>query len=94
MFIKPGEHAHLAQLLRFMELGEQLAHDCAQTQCALAPERGMQTFLAGQARQEGYHACTATYRKSFVILITRNSWEPGLFSHPTMLGPFVLQYAL
>ena len=56
MLIKPGEHAHLAQLLRFMELGEQLAHDCAQTQCALAPERGMQTFLAGQARQEGYHA--------------------------------------
>ncbi len=56
MLIKPGEHAHLAQLLRFMELGEQLAHDCAQTQCTLAPERGMQTFLAGQARQEGYHA--------------------------------------
>lgn len=56
MLIKPGEHAHLAQLLRFMELGEQLAHDCAQAQCALAPERGMQTFLAGQARQEGYHA--------------------------------------
>ena len=56
MLIKPGEHAHLAQLLSFMELGEQLAHDCAQTQCALAPERGMQTFLAGQARQEGYHA--------------------------------------
>ena len=52
MLIKPGEHAHLAQLLRFMELGEQLAHDCAQTQCALVPERGMQTFLAGQARQE------------------------------------------
>jgi hypothetical protein len=56
MLIKPGEHAHLAQLLRFMDLGEQLAHDCAQTQCALAPERGMQTFLAGQARQEKYHA--------------------------------------
>ncbi len=56
MLIKPGEHAHLAQLLRFMELGEQLAHDCAQRQCALAPERSMQTFLAGQARQEGYHA--------------------------------------
>ena len=56
MLIKPGEHAHLAQLLRFMELGEHLAHDCAQTQCALAPERGMQNFLAGQARQEGYHA--------------------------------------
>ena len=56
MLIKPGEHAHLAQLLRFMELGEQLAHHCAQRQCALAPERGMQIFLLGQARQEGYHA--------------------------------------
>ena len=56
MLIKPGEHAHLAQLLRFMELGEQLAHECAQRQCALAPERGMQIFLLGQARQEGYHA--------------------------------------
>ena len=56
MLIKPGEHEHLARLLRFLELGEQLAHDCAQMQCALAPERGMQTFLAGQARQERYHA--------------------------------------
>ncbi len=56
MLIKPGEHAHLAQLLRFMELGEYLAHDCAQAQSRLATEPGMQTFLAGQARQEGYHA--------------------------------------
>ncbi len=56
MLIKSGEHAHLAQLLTFMVLGEQLAHDCAQAQVSLAPERGMQTFLAGQARQEGYHA--------------------------------------
>ncbi len=56
MLIKPGEHTHLAQLLRFMELGEHLAHDCAQTQSRLATEPGMQTFLAGQARQEGYHA--------------------------------------
>lgn len=56
MLIKSGEHTHLAQLLRFMELGEHLAHDCAQKQSRLAPEPGMQTFLAGQARQEGYHA--------------------------------------
>ena len=56
MFVKPGEHIHLAQLFMFMALGEQLAHDCAQAQCALAPEHSMQTFLAGQARQEGYHA--------------------------------------
>jgi len=56
MLIKPGEHIHLAQLLTFMMLGEQLAHDCAQAQISLAPERGMQVFLTGQARQEGYHA--------------------------------------
>ncbi len=56
MLIKHGEHVHLAQLLRFMELGEHLAHDCAQKQSGLAPEPGMQKFLSGQARQEGYHA--------------------------------------
>ncbi len=56
MLIKSGEHAHLAQLLTFMVLGEQLAHDCAKAQVPLASERWMQTFLASQARQEGYHA--------------------------------------
>lgn len=56
MLVKPGEHAHLAQLLQFMVLGEQLAHDCAKAQVTLAREPGMQTFLAGQGRQEGRHA--------------------------------------
>lgn len=56
MLIKHGEHPHLAQLLTFMELGEHLARDCAQQQTGLAPEPGMKTFLAGQSRQEGYHA--------------------------------------
>ncbi len=56
MLVKPGEHAHLAELLTFMVMGEQLAHDCAKAQCALAPEWGMKTFLSGQSRQEGYHA--------------------------------------
>ena len=56
MLVKTGEHVHLAQLLAFMVLGERLAHDCARAQCALAPEPGMKKFLAGQARQEGYHA--------------------------------------
>jgi len=56
MLIKSGEHSHLAHLLTFMVLGEQLAHDCAQAQVSLTPERGIQTFLAGQSRQEGYHA--------------------------------------
>lgn len=58
MLIKSGEHFHLAHLLTFMVMGEQLAHDCAQAQIALTPERGMQIFLASQARQEDYHALT------------------------------------
>ncbi len=56
MLIKSGEHVHLAQLLTFMVLGEQLAHDCAHAQICLAPAPGMKKFLASQARQEGYHA--------------------------------------
>ncbi len=78
MLIKPGEHAHLAQLLRFMELGEQLAHDCAQAQCALAPERGMQTFLAGQARQEGYHAIAF---QGAIRWLTPKSFQFSSISH-------------
>ncbi len=56
MLVKSGEHRHLAELLTFMVMGEQLAHDCARAQCTLTPEQSMQTFLAGQARQEAYHA--------------------------------------
>ncbi|MBA3964230.1 MAG: long-chain fatty aldehyde decarbonylase [Nitrospirales bacterium] len=56
MLVKPGEHVHLAQLLQFMVLGEQLAHDCAKGQATLVREPGMQRFLAGQAKQEGRHA--------------------------------------
>ena len=56
MLVKSGEHVHLAQLLQFMVLGEQLAHDCAKTQTTLVREPGLQRFLAGQARQEGRHA--------------------------------------
>ena len=56
MLVKSGEHAHLAELLQFMVLGEQLAHDCAKTQTTLVREPGLQRFLAGQARQEGRHA--------------------------------------
>ena len=55
MVVKPGEHVHLAQLLQFMDLGEQLAHECAKAQTALVSNTRMQTFLAGQARQERRH---------------------------------------
>lgn len=54
--MKSGEHVHLAQLLQFMVLGEQLAHDCAKAQATLVREPGLQRFLAGQAKQEGQHA--------------------------------------
>ena len=56
MLVKSDERVPLARLLKFMELGEQIAHDCAHAQAALAPEPGMQKFLSGQARQEQFHA--------------------------------------
>lgn len=54
--IKSGEHVPLAQLLQFLALGEHLAHDCAKAQVALASDIRIQTFLTGQAKQEGQHA--------------------------------------
>lgn len=56
MLVHPNERVPIARLLRFLEQGEQLAHDCAKAQAKLAPEVGMRRFLLGQARQEGYHA--------------------------------------
>ena len=56
MLVRPDERVPIARLLTFLEYGERLAHDCALAQAALAPERGMQRFLAGQARQELAHA--------------------------------------
>ncbi len=56
MLVKADERVPLARLLKFIERGEHLAHDCAQAQAALASESGMQKFLLGQARQERFHA--------------------------------------
>jgi hypothetical protein len=56
MLVRPDEQVPLARLLTFLEYGERLAHDCAFAQSALAPQRGMQRFLASQARQESAHA--------------------------------------
>ena len=61
MLVKPDERVPLARLLKFIELGEQVAHDCAQAQAALAPEPGMQKFFSGQARQEKFHAMSFTW---------------------------------
>jgi len=54
--VKPDERVPMARLLKFLELGEQLAHDSAKAQAALAPGIKEQRFLLGQARQESYHA--------------------------------------
>lgn len=56
MLVRPDERVPLARLLTFLEYGERLAHDCARAQAVLASERGMQRFLASQARQESAHA--------------------------------------
>ena len=60
MVVLPDERVPITRLLRFLERGERLAHDCARAQAALAWETrrdsGMSRFLLGQARQEGYHA--------------------------------------
>lgn len=56
MLVKTDERIPLARLLKFLELGEQLAHGCARAQTLLAPEPGMKRFLMGQSRQEEFHA--------------------------------------
>lgn len=56
MLVRPDERVPIARLLRFLEQGERLAHECAHAQAALAPQAGMRHFLLGQARQEYAHA--------------------------------------
>ena len=56
MLVKADERVPLAKLLKFMELGEQLAHNSAKVQAEFAPDPRMRTFLLGQARQERFHA--------------------------------------
>jgi len=56
MLVRLDEQVPIARLLTFLERGERIACDCANTQAALAPERGMQKFLKSQARQEAMHA--------------------------------------
>ena len=56
MLVLTNERVPIARLLKFMELGEQLAHDCAEAQAQMVSKRSMQVFLRGQARQERAHA--------------------------------------
>ena len=55
MLVRPDEQVPLARLLRFLEHGERLAHECAKAQTAIAPDNNMRRFLLGQARQEAFH---------------------------------------
>ncbi len=67
MLIDPHERVTLAHLLRFLELSERLAHDCALAQAALAPEPGMRRFLLTQARQEAFHAAAFQSVTSWLV---------------------------
>lgn len=62
-----------------MDLGEQLAHDCAVSQMALAPDEGMKTFLAGQAKQEARHA--VAFQWAIRWLSTRTRQAPLISKH-------------
>ena len=56
MLVRHDEKVPIARLLTFLEHGERLAHECAKTQAALAPDAGSRHFLMSQARQEAVHA--------------------------------------
>lgn len=56
MVVLPGERVPIARLLTFLEYGERMAHVCAQSQAALAPDSKARRFLLTQARQEAMHA--------------------------------------
>lgn len=56
MLVRPDEQVPIARLLTFLERGERIACDCAKVQAAIASQKGVQTFLQGQARQEAMHA--------------------------------------
>ncbi len=56
MVVLPSERVPIARLLTFLEHGERMAHLCAQSQAALAPDSKARRFLTTQARQEAMHA--------------------------------------
>ncbi len=66
MLVRTDERRPLAELLRFLELGERLAHHCATAQARLAPTPKMRRFLQNQARQEAFHA-TVFYQAALWI---------------------------
>lgn len=73
MLVKPEERQPLAELLYFLELGEQMAQECAAKQATIAPTDKMRRFLEGQARQEAFHA---------TVFRTSRMWIAPLYPHP------------
>ena len=56
MLILPGERVPIARMLVFLEYGERMAHACARSQAALAPDSKIRRFVTTQSRQEAMHA--------------------------------------
>jgi len=56
MLVSHDERVPIARLLRFLEHGERMAHDCAKAPVALAEDSGTRRFLLSQAKQEAMHA--------------------------------------
>ena len=78
MLVSGKERVPLARLLKFMELGECLAHHCALAQASLAPEPGMRRFLLGQARQEAFHA--VAFQRAVAWLAPRHLGSSPFFA--------------
>ena len=79
MRLHTEERLPLARLLQFLELGEQLAHECAKAQADLAPDFGIHRFLKEQARQEAVHAYT--FRAAITYIAPRHL-GPSPFFEP------------
>lgn len=80
MLVKSEERQPMVELLYFLEIGERLAHTCATAQSALAPTAKMGQFLAGQAKQEAFHA---------TVFRTAGMWIEPRHRHRTRnLQPF------
>ena len=56
MLVGHDEREPIARLLRFLERGELMAHECAKAQAALSDDSGTRRFLLSQAKQEAMHA--------------------------------------
>ena len=93
MLILPGERVPIARMLVFLEYGERMAHACARSQAALAPDSKIRRFVTTQARQEAMHAVEGKHtlqrlalespkRAACIAKIHLQRHSPGFSSHP------------